>query len=83
MPDSPFHRPTTLVDTQLPTMIPMPTITRLKRFCALARTSAGVSSSTTMNATKMKQPKQKPCNATPSRTVSSESVYANSAMRAA
>ena len=44
---------------------------------------AGVSSSTIMNETKMKQPKQKPWSATPSSTVGSESVKAKSAMRAA
>ena len=67
----------------LPTIVPMPTITRLNRFCAVARTSAVVCSSTIMNATKMKHPKHSPWSAMPAITNGSEGANAQSAMRAA
>ena len=71
---SPSAQRATQPAIMLPTITPMPTITRLNRFCALARTSGVVSSSTTMKATKMKQPKHSPCSATPSRSDAGASV---------
>ena len=73
--------PATFVANMLPTIIPTPTKIRLNKFCAVARTSLVVNLSTIMKATKMKQPKHKPCSATPNITGNNVGMLANMAMR--
>ena len=69
--------------TMLPTIVPIPTITRLNKLCAVARMSPVVFSSTIMNATKMKQPKHRPCSAMPAITNGNVGMNAQRAMRSA